>query len=132
MLETSGVIMYPAAVAIDCVQLFSKIVKSFAMPMLAFVAPVPLLTTGLALGLLLFLPLYLLREAQERGETGRLGPIGGHVAVQSIAGLIFSDPYAYWFRPGNTGGRWRPEDGVLRIGGRPIDSIARLMQAADA
>lgn len=74
--------------------------------------------------------LYLLREAEERGEPGCLGPIGGHVAVQSIAGLIMSDPYCYWLRPGNTGGRWRPEDGVLRVNGRPIDSIAWLMAAA--
>jgi hypothetical protein len=75
--------------------------------------------------------LYLLRESKERGVDGRLGPVGGHIAAQSIAGLIVSDPYSYWLRPGATGGRWRPEDGVLRVGGRPIDSIAALMAAAD-
>jgi hypothetical protein len=31
----SGVTMYPAAVAIDCVQLFSRMVKSAASPALA-------------------------------------------------------------------------------------------------
>lgn len=75
--------------------------------------------------------LYLLREAEERGQDGRLGPVGSHVAAQSVAGLIFSDPYAYWLRPGNTGGRWRPEDSVLRVGGRPVTSIAQLAAAAD-
>lgn len=75
--------------------------------------------------------LYLLREAEERGVDGRLGPLGGHLAAQSIAGLIVSDPYSYWLRPGATGGRWRPEDGVLRVNGKPIDSIAALMAAAD-
>ena len=34
-LEMSGVVMYPAAVAIDCIALFSSMVKSFAIPIRA-------------------------------------------------------------------------------------------------
>lgn len=36
-LEMSGDTMYPAAVAIDCVQLFSRIVKSVARPVPAMI-----------------------------------------------------------------------------------------------
>jgi hypothetical protein len=75
--------------------------------------------------------LYLLREAEERGVDGRLGPVGGHLLAQTVTGMIVNDPFSYWWRPADNGGRWRPLDGVLRHDGRPIETIAQLLAVSD-
>lgn len=74
---------------------------------------------------------YLLREAVERGEEGRLGPLGADLLAETLAGAILKDPGAYWSRPGDRGGRWSPEDCEIRHpDGAPILTVAGLLAAA--
>ena len=75
------------------------------------------------------LALYLLREAEERGEDGALGPLGGTLLAQTLVGVISRDPMSYWRRPGERG-RWTPEDGALRLDGAPIETVEDFLAAA--
>ncbi|MGG7566282.1 hypothetical protein ACQ5SO_08990 [Rhodovulum sp. DZ06] len=77
------------------------------------------------------LALYLLREAEERGDGETLGPLGAALLAETLVGLVSRDPMSYWRRPGDTGGRWRPEDGVLRRNGRPIVTLEDFIAAAE-
>ena len=76
--------------------------------------------------------LYLLREAEERGaDEEQLGPLGQALLAQVVVGLMIKDPMSYWRRPGDHG-RWRPEDGVLRVRGRPVETLELFLDAAEA
>ena len=75
------------------------------------------------------LALYLLREAEARGGGETLGPLGGALLAQTLVGLAARDPMSCWRRPGERG-RWRPEDGVLRLDGAPIETVEAFLSAA--
>lgn len=74
---------------------------------------------------------YLLREAAERGEDGRFGPLGGDILAETLAGIVLKDPMSYWARPGERGGRWTPADSeIRRADGGPILTVAQFLEAA--
>lgn len=76
------------------------------------------------------LALYLMREAEERGDGETLGPLGATLLAETLVGLVSRDPMSFWRRPGDHGGRWRPVDGVLRRNGRPIVTLEDFLAAA--
>lgn len=77
------------------------------------------------------LPVYLLREAAERGEAGRFGPLGAEILAEGLCGAVLKDPMSYWSRWGEEDGRWSPADCEIRMpDGGPIRSVADLLVAA--
>ena len=74
---------------------------------------------------------YILKEAELRGRAGRLGPLGSRLVAETLCGLVMQDASSYWHCPGSgAGNRWHPRDGV-QPQGRPLDSMAALMEAVD-
>lgn len=71
---------------------------------------------------------YVLKEAEELGVDGRLGPLGSLIVADTLMGLIVNDEDSYW-NTGPTPGAWHPRDGV-RPDGIVIDSMAAMMDAA--
>ncbi|GFE63668.1 peroxidase family protein [Litoreibacter roseus] len=70
---------------------------------------------------------YILKEAEELGKNGQLGPLGSRIVADTLMGLIANDPQSYWnatARPGD----WHPNDGV-KPDGVVIDSVAKMMEA---
>lgn len=51
---------------------------------------------------------YVLREAEVKAASRRLGPVGGRIVAEVLLGLVFADPYSYFrVKP-----RWTPWAGV--------------------
>ena len=74
--------------------------------------------------------LYLLKEAEETQRGARLGAVGGTIVAETLYGVILNDPASYLHRSGSGAGDvWHPRDGVQPMG-RPVTSLARLLQAA--
>lgn len=71
---------------------------------------------------------YVLKEAEELGQGGRLGPLGSLIVADTLLGLIVNDPDSYW-HASKTPGTWHPRDGV-QPDGVEIDSMAAMMRAA--
>ncbi len=68
--------------------------------------------------------LYVLKEAQARGDGDRLGPVGGRIVAEVLIGIIRNDPESYLaVAPG-----WRPS---LAGPGEPF-GMAELLQAIGA
>jgi hypothetical protein len=68
--------------------------------------------------------LYVLKEAQARGDGDRLGPVGGRIVAEVLIGIIGNDPGSYLaVEPG-----WRPKlasaDGIF--------GMAELLDAVEA
>ena len=73
---------------------------------------------------------YVLREAEELGKDGRLGPLGSAIIAETLCGLVIKDPTSYWHQSGSDDqGRWHPTDGV-KPGGHVIDSMPGMLKAA--
>jgi hypothetical protein len=66
---------------------------------------------------------YVLKEAEVLGQGEHLGPLGSHLVVNTLVGLIVNDLDSYWNAPG---GRWRPEHFDANAPIASIEDVARF------
>jgi hypothetical protein len=66
---------------------------------------------------------YTLCEAQACGKGNILGPVGGRIVAEVLAGLVEGDPGSYL----RQSPQWGPDDSELRAGGEPIKTMADLV-----